>query len=111
MSRSTGARVALRDYHPQQESMRDTILEGLRLEQKTLPAFYFYDERGSQLFDQITELPEYYLTRTEISITRRPCVTSATTKRTPSRAGLACALRPNRNGKSPLRTCPCAAIC
>jgi dimethylhistidine N-methyltransferase len=70
MSRSTGALVALRDYHPQQESMRDTILEGLRLEQKTLPAFYFYDERGSQLFDQITELPEYYLTRTEISIMR-----------------------------------------
>ena len=70
MSRSTGARVALRDYHPQQESMRDAILEGLRLKQKTLPAFYFYDERGSQLFDQITELPEYYLTRTEISIMR-----------------------------------------
>ena len=70
MSRSTRARVALHDYHPQQESMRDTILEGLRLEQKTLPAFYFYDERGSQLFDEITELPEYYLTRTEISIMR-----------------------------------------
>jgi dimethylhistidine N-methyltransferase len=70
MSRSTAAVVPLRDYHPQQESMRDTILDGLRLKQKTLPAFYFYDERGSQLFDQITELPEYYLTRTELSIMR-----------------------------------------
>ena len=70
MSRSTAAVVALRDYHPQHESMRDTILDGLRLKQKTLPAFYFYDERGSHLFDQITELPEYYLTRTELSIMR-----------------------------------------
>jgi len=70
MSRSTAAVVALRDYHPQQESMRDTILEGLRLPQKTLPAFYFYDERGSQLFDRITELPEYYLTRAELAIMR-----------------------------------------
>src|SRR6476661_3958517 len=35
MSRSTAAVVSLRDYHPQQESMRDTILEGLRLPQKT----------------------------------------------------------------------------
>jgi len=34
-------------------------------EQKTLPPWLFYDELGSQLFDQITEVPEYYLTRTE----------------------------------------------
>lgn len=67
--RSTAA-VALRDYHPQQASLRDTILNGLRQPQKTLPAIYFYDERGSQLFDRITELPEYYPTRTEISIMR-----------------------------------------
>jgi dimethylhistidine N-methyltransferase len=37
-------------------------------EQKTLPAWLFYDERGSDLFQQITELPEYYLTRTERSL-------------------------------------------
>src|SRR5262245_60713219 len=70
MSRSTAAVVALCDYHPQQESLRDTILDGLRRAQKTLPPVYFYDERGSQLFDQITELPEYYLTRTELAIMR-----------------------------------------
>ena len=36
--------------------------------QKTLPPWLFYDERGSELFEQITELPEYYLTRAERSI-------------------------------------------
>jgi len=37
-------------------------------EQKSLPAWLFYDDRGSSLFEQITQLPEYYLTRTERSI-------------------------------------------
>ncbi|MGZ8666860.1 MAG: L-histidine N(alpha)-methyltransferase [Solirubrobacterales bacterium] len=41
---------------------------GLAGELKELPPKYFYDERGSQLFEQITELPEYYPTRTERSI-------------------------------------------
>jgi L-histidine N-alpha-methyltransferase len=36
--------------------------------QKSLPAWLFYDERGSALFEQITQLPEYYLTRTERSL-------------------------------------------
>ena len=38
---------------------------GLTQQQKSLPAWLFYDESGSDLFEQITELPEYYLTRTE----------------------------------------------
>lgn len=42
-----------------------TALSGLLGEPKTLPAKLFYDEAGCQLFTQITELPEYYLTRTE----------------------------------------------
>ena len=44
------------------------ILDGLRQEAKSISPKYFYDERGSQLFDAITHLPEYYLTDTEISI-------------------------------------------
>ena len=40
-------------------------LEGLSAPQKTLPPWLFYDEAGSHLFEQITLLPEYYLTRTE----------------------------------------------
>ena len=44
------------------------VYEGLTANPKHLPSKLFYDEAGSQLFEQITELPEYYLTRTERSI-------------------------------------------
>jgi L-histidine Nalpha-methyltransferase len=47
---------------------RADLLRGLALPQKSIPSRYFYDAVGSQLFDQITELPEYYLTRTELGI-------------------------------------------
>lgn len=43
-------------------------LAGLKSSPKTLPCKYFYDQRGSQLFDRICELPEYYPTRTESAI-------------------------------------------
>jgi L-histidine Nalpha-methyltransferase len=46
----------------------DEVLQGLRSRPKHLPCKLFYDERGSELFEQITSLPEYYLTRTELSI-------------------------------------------
>src|SRR5450755_280221 len=44
------------------------VREGLGASAKWLPAKLFYDEAGSALFEQITELPEYYLTRTERAI-------------------------------------------
>lgn len=44
------------------------IIQGLSQSPKTLPCRYFYDDRGSQLFEQITDLPEYYPTRTEQAI-------------------------------------------
>ena len=47
------------------------LVDGLQQPLKTISPKYFYDERGSQLFDRITELPEYYLTRTELSIMNR----------------------------------------
>ena len=47
------------------------VLTGLAQTQKPLPCQYFYDEAGSNLFEQITELPEYYPTRTEIGILTR----------------------------------------
>ncbi len=50
------------------EDLTQEILDGLRREPKHLPCKLFYDERGSQLFDQICELPEYYPTRTELGI-------------------------------------------
>jgi len=48
----------------------DEILEGLGRPEKALSPKFFYDERGSKLFDAICELPEYYPTRTELSIMR-----------------------------------------
>jgi dimethylhistidine N-methyltransferase len=47
------------------------IVAGLTQPQKNISPKYFYDERGSQLFDAITRLPEYYLTNTELGIMRR----------------------------------------
>ncbi|MEM6436158.1 MAG: L-histidine N(alpha)-methyltransferase [Cyanobacteria bacterium P01_D01_bin.115] len=44
------------------------VTVGLTHPPKTLPPKYFYDDQGSQLFEQITDLPEYYLTRTERQI-------------------------------------------
>jgi dimethylhistidine N-methyltransferase len=49
---------------------RADVLAGLSRPEKRLPPKYFYDDAGSRLFDRITELPEYYLTRTEVGIMR-----------------------------------------
>ena len=46
------------------------IVDGLAGEVKKISPKYFYDQRGSQLFDEITRLPEYYLTATELGIMR-----------------------------------------
>lgn len=46
------------------------VIEGLSQEKKSLPCRYFYDARGSTLFEDITRLPEYYSTRTETQILR-----------------------------------------
>jgi dimethylhistidine N-methyltransferase len=47
------------------------VVEGLTQTVKSLPPRYFYDDRGSQLFEKICDLPEYYLTRTETVILRK----------------------------------------
>ena len=51
-----------------QERVALAVREGLMRQHKRLPAWLFYDEAGSRLFDEITERPEYYLTRTERAI-------------------------------------------
>jgi len=56
---------------PQEDAPGDfgnAVLAGLSQSTKTIPARYFYDARGSVLFEAITELPEYYPTRTEIGL-------------------------------------------
>ncbi|UIJ46120.1 L-histidine N(alpha)-methyltransferase [Sphingomonas cannabina] len=50
---------------------RADVLNGLALRPRAIPARWFYDRRGSELFEDITGLPEYYPTRTEIGILRR----------------------------------------
>jgi L-histidine N-alpha-methyltransferase len=65
-----GSRFEIRNYMTQtfdEEIARD-VLKGLTSDQKFIPSKYFYDERGSHLFEEICRLPEYYQTRTEISI-------------------------------------------
>jgi L-histidine Nalpha-methyltransferase len=51
--------------------LKQDVIAGLSLPQKTLPPKYFYDDAGSRLFERICRLPEYYLTRAELSLTRR----------------------------------------
>ncbi|MEO7020446.1 MAG: L-histidine N(alpha)-methyltransferase, partial [Ktedonobacteraceae bacterium] len=58
----------LYDFAPQQKTFREEILQGLQSTRKELPSKYFYDAVGSQLFEQICELDEYYPTRTELGI-------------------------------------------
>jgi L-histidine N-alpha-methyltransferase len=67
---SKSQRFELRNYMTDSfyEELSNDVLTGLTAEQKYLPSKYFYDERGSMLYDQICTLPEYYLTRTELSI-------------------------------------------
>ena len=52
-------------------AFRRDVLRGLAQAQKAIPARWFYDLRGSELFEQITELPEYYPTRTEIALLKQ----------------------------------------
>ncbi len=60
--------VCFYDIHPELEDFREEVLRGLAARPKRLPPKFFYDRRGSELFEQICQLPEYYLTRTEIGI-------------------------------------------
>ena len=60
--------VSFRDEHPDPVDGRVAILAGLRSAPKRIDPMWFYDKRGSELFDEITRVPEYYPTRTETAI-------------------------------------------
>jgi len=51
-------------------AFRADVIDGLTRRPRAIPARWFYDHRGSQLFEAITELPEYYPTRTETALLR-----------------------------------------
>jgi len=62
--------AALFDAAPAKLSFLEETIAGLSQPRPTLPCKFFYDERGAELFQRICELPEYYITRTELTILR-----------------------------------------
>src|SRR6266702_8458585 len=62
--------VAREPRGQQLSGFREDVIAGLSLPQKSLPPKYFYDAAGSRLFERICRLPEYYLTRAELALTR-----------------------------------------
>ena len=64
-SKSGWAAAAQAAYRQPNSRMLAEVAVGLSAPQKELPPKYFYDHRGSELFEEITRLPEYYPTRTE----------------------------------------------
>ena len=60
--------IEFHDLHPTPADFAAEVLAGLRRRPRYIPPKFFYDARGSQLFDQITALPEYYLTRAEVEV-------------------------------------------
>lgn len=62
------AEFLFHDLHPDTANFRADVLSGLAQPGKALPPKYFYDARGSELFEAICALPEYYPTRTELAM-------------------------------------------
>jgi dimethylhistidine N-methyltransferase len=58
------------DLEPASVAFRDAVLAGLARSPRSIPCRFLYDAQGSALFEQICELPEYYVTRTELAILR-----------------------------------------
>jgi dimethylhistidine N-methyltransferase len=70
MTFATGLKLVNRDADGVDLAFRGDVLAGLAAAQKAIPARWFYDDAGSQLFEDITRLPEYYPTRAETAILR-----------------------------------------
>jgi L-histidine Nalpha-methyltransferase len=62
---------AVLDAEPAKSDFLSELISGLSAPLRTLPCKFFYDERGASLFRRICELPEYYITRTELDILKR----------------------------------------
>ena len=68
MGTQKGLQLVTRDESGVDTAFREDVLRGLSQEQKAIPARWLYDDAGSQLFEDITQLPEYYPTRAETEI-------------------------------------------
>ena len=70
MTARIGLKLVERDASGVDLAFRADVLAGFAQAQKAVPARWFYDERGSALFEEITQVPEYYPTRAETEILR-----------------------------------------
>jgi dimethylhistidine N-methyltransferase len=70
LKKTSSSSYAFHDLKPSADDFRSDVMTGLCRRQKAIPSKFFYDERGSRLFEQICTLDEYYLTRAEIAILR-----------------------------------------
>ena len=68
MATERGLELVDKDEDGVDRAFRADVLEGLRQAQKAVPARWLYDDAGSQLFEDITQIPEYYPTRAETEI-------------------------------------------
>lgn len=60
--------IRVTDLHPSPDDITGDVVAGLSATPKRLPSKYFYDRRGSELFEEITRQPEYYPTRVELAL-------------------------------------------
>ncbi len=56
------------NLQPKEENFRDAVLKGLALPQKSIPPKFFYDVKGSEIFEKICTTSEYYVTKTEVTL-------------------------------------------
>ncbi|MBN4080047.1 L-histidine N(alpha)-methyltransferase [Beggiatoa alba] len=68
MKPSVATSIQFYDYHPKPADFFAEVIEGLSKQQKKIPPKFFYDQKGSEIFEEICATPEYYPTRTEQSI-------------------------------------------
>lgn len=68
MTDSSAQAVRLTDLHPSPDDIAGDVVAGLSATPRRLPSKYFYDRRGSELFEEITHQPEYYPTRVELAL-------------------------------------------
>src|SRR3546814_13715031 len=72
------------------DAFLNDVLTGLAQPQKAIPARWLYDHRGSWLFEAITLLPEYYLTRAEIELLKASATDIAAVRSEERRVGKEC---------------------
>ena len=68
MAENQTGEFAFFDYEPDETDIATEVMAGLTSKPKHISPKYFYDQRGSELFEAITRLEEYYLTRTELGL-------------------------------------------